>query len=88
MPRDARKESPKGTATKKLPSWHLTGNKTMLYVKEANTRSQKKKEKVEKENKVKKRLWKSTGWQKEEATKNENNSEVLPTGLHTKKLPA
>ena len=27
----------------------------MLYVKEANTRSQKKKEKVEKENKVKKR---------------------------------
>ena len=42
------------TATKKLPSRHLTGNKTMLYVKEANTRSQKKKEKVEKENKVKK----------------------------------
>ena len=29
---------------KKLPSWHLTGNKTMLYVKEANTRGQKKKE--------------------------------------------
>ena len=54
LPRNARKESPKRTATKKLPSWHLTGNKTMLYVKEANTRSQKKKEKVEKENKVKK----------------------------------
>ena len=50
----------------------------MLYVKEANTRSQKKKEKVEKENKVKKRLWKSTGQQKEEATRNENNSKVLP----------
>ena len=54
MPRDARKESPKRTATKKLSSWHLTGNKTMLYVKEANTRLQKKKEKVEKENKVNK----------------------------------
>ena len=54
MPRDARKESPKRIATKKLPSSHLTGNKTMLCVKEANTRLQKKKEKVEKENKVKK----------------------------------
>ena len=54
MPRDATKESPKTTATKKVPSWHLTDNKTMLYVQEANTRSQKKKEKIEKEDKVKK----------------------------------
>ena len=41
-------------ATQKLPSWHLTGVKTMEYVKGVDNRSQKKKEKAEKENKVKK----------------------------------
>ena len=54
MPREARKAQPKRVvATKKLPSWHLTGSKTMAYVKEANDRFMKKKDKVEKENKVK-----------------------------------
>ena len=55
LPRGARKAQPKRVVTtKKLPSWHLTGSKTMAYVKEANDRSMKKKEEVEKENKVKK----------------------------------
>ena len=54
LPRGARTAQPKRVvATKKLPSWHLTGSKTMAYVKEANDRSMKKKDKVEKENKVK-----------------------------------
>ena len=41
-------------ATQKLPSWHLTGVKTMVYVKGVDNPSEKKKEKAEKENKVKK----------------------------------
>ena len=55
MPSGARKAEPKRTvATQKLPSWHLTGVKTMEYVKGVDNQSQKKKEKAEKENKVKK----------------------------------
>ena len=54
MPSGARKAEPKRTvATQKLPSWHLTGVKTMEYVKGVDNWSQKKKEKAEKENKVK-----------------------------------
>ena len=55
MPSGARKADPKrAVATQKLPSWHLTGIKTMAYVKDVDNQSQKKKEKDEKENKVKK----------------------------------
>ena len=54
MPSGARKAEPKRTvATQKLISWHLTGVKTMEYVKGVDNWSQKK-EKAEKENKVKK----------------------------------
>ena len=54
IPAGARKGSPKRKPGPKVPSWHLTGKKTMQYVKEANTRSQVKKEKADKEDKVKK----------------------------------
>ena len=55
LPSGARKAEPKrAVATQKLPSWHLTGVKTMAYVNSGDNQSQKNKEKAEKENKVKK----------------------------------
>ena len=55
MPSGARKEEPKRTVTtQKLLSWHLTAVKAMEYVKDVDNQSQKKKEKAEKENQVKK----------------------------------
>ena len=38
----------------KVPEWHLTGNKTMKYIKEAQARQGKKQKKEEKYDKIKK----------------------------------
>ena len=53
IPEDGRRE-PTRRQAKKVPSWHLTGKKTIQYVKEADSRSKEKKAKVEKENIIKK----------------------------------
>ena len=43
----------------KVPDWHLTGNKTMKYIKEAQTRQEEKQKKEEKYEKIKKEAVKS-----------------------------
>ena len=55
LPTEGRKESTR-RPPKKVPSWHLTGVKAMKYVEEADTRTKEKKNKVTKEDNIKKRL--------------------------------
>ena len=55
----------------KVPDWHLTGNKTMKYIKEAQARQEEKQKKEEKYDKIKK-----------EAVKNAKQSERKEQKYH------
>ena len=60
LPKDDKENQTKRRAPKKVPSYHLTGAKSMEYIKEADARTKEKEEKDKKTELVKKRSSKET----------------------------
>ena len=78
LPEKGRKVQTKRRSAQKVPSYHLTGDKTMKYIKEANDRVKEKELKDKKTENIKKEAW---GCRKGGKTKNETKVKKIVTCL-------